>query len=92
MTTEADQARLDFRRYRHDAANDPLAAQRWRYWSTVARIKNMHEAGLTWDEIADLLDLDPTDKVLWSVRQGDRRVVIAQEVLAEGVQDDTTTV
>lgn len=92
MTTEADQARRDFRRYRQDAAHDPLAAQRRRYWSTVARIKNMHDAGLAWHEIADLLDLDRTDKVLWSVRQGDRRVSVAQEILAEGVQDGTTTV
>ncbi|OFL67429.1 hypothetical protein HMPREF2757_10380 [Brevibacterium sp. HMSC063G07] len=89
MTTEADQARRDFRRYRQDAAHDPLAAERWRYWSIVARMRTMHEAGLSWDEMADLLDLDPTDKALWSVRQGDRRVAVAQEVLAEGVQDDS---
>jgi len=92
MTTEADQARRDFRCYRQAADHDPLAAKRWRYWSTVARIKNMHQAGLSWDEIADLLDLDPADKVLWSVRQGDRRVSVAQEVLAQGVSDGSTAV
>lgn len=83
MTTESEQARRDFRRYRQDAEHAPLAAERWRYWSTLARIRTMHQAGLGWDEIAHLLGLDPADKTLWSVRQGDRRVAIAQEVLAE---------
>lgn len=85
MTTEAEQAREEFRRYRREAARNQQAGERWRYWSTLARVKTMQEAGREWAEIADLLGLDPKDRVLWSVRQGDRRLKVAQEVVAEGV-------
>lgn len=84
-SSEAERAREEFRRYQRDADRDPLAAKRWWYWSTLARVKTMQQLGRPWEEIAYLLDLDPTDKVLWSIRQGDRRLKVAQEVVAEGL-------
>lgn len=83
MIEESERARCTFRQYRDDAEHDPTAAERWRYWTTLARLKSLKEAGASWKESAELLGIDVHDKATWSMRLGDRRVKVAQEVLDE---------
>jgi len=53
----------------HDRANDDgEACSTWLQWSTAGRIAALQDAGKSWDEIADLLDLDPESGPKWTMR------------------------
>lgn len=57
----------------------------WPQWSIAGRIAVLQDAGKSWDEIADLLDLDPDSGPKWAMRieQNPAIVEAARSILKE---------